>query len=163
MSKGICICTIRALFESSLAISEENGFSAKILCEHAEDLLSRFSNRGLADTVVRVGRDPARKLSKNDSLVGAWLLFQKHGIKPVFISVGIAAGLLFAQATDELAFTVQEKISNDGIAGAIREFCGIDDSNDMFGMIAQFYEMLRPGASLEGIMAKAERINIKIK
>jgi len=71
--------------------------------------------------------------------------------------------LLFAQATDELAFIVQEKISNDGIAGAIREFCWIDDSNDMFGMIAQFYEMLRPGASLEGIMAKAERINIKIK
>jgi len=50
---------------------------------------------------------------------------------------------------DELAFAGQEKISKDGIAGAVREFCGIDDSNDMFGMTARFYEMLKRGASLE--------------
>jgi len=90
-------CFIRILF----CHFRRKWFSAKTLYQHAKDLLSRFSNRGLADTVVRVGRDPARKLSKNDRIVGAWLLFQKHGIKPVFISVGIAAGLLFAQATDE--------------------------------------------------------------
>jgi mannitol-1-phosphate 5-dehydrogenase len=155
------LITLRALFEASLAISEENGFPAKILYEHAEDLLSRFGNRGLGDTVVRVGRDPVRKLSKNDRMIGAGLLCQKYGIKPVFISVGIAAGLVFAPIADELAFAVQEKISKDGIASAISEFCGIDASNDMFGMIVPFYEMLRQGASLEEIMAKAERINNK--
>ncbi len=39
--------------------------------EHAHDLLVRFSNRDLNDTVTRVGRDPRRKLSPRDRFLGA--------------------------------------------------------------------------------------------
>ena len=49
------------------------------LARHIEDLVERFKNRALKDTVHRVGRDLYRKLGKNDRLVGAMLLAAKHG------------------------------------------------------------------------------------
>ncbi len=49
---------------------------------HIEDLLARFSNRALGDTIFRVGRDLPRKLSREDRLVGPLLLDAAEGIPP---------------------------------------------------------------------------------
>ncbi|MFM7321856.1 MAG: hypothetical protein ACKO5K_10085, partial [Armatimonadota bacterium] len=53
--------------------------------QHAfeDDLLERFRNRALGDTVERVARDPLRKLRSDDRLVGAALLCLARGIEPV--------------------------------------------------------------------------------
>jgi mannitol-1-phosphate 5-dehydrogenase len=152
------IIALRALFESSLAISEENNIQVKVLYEHAEDLLFRFGNKALGDTIERVGKDPVRKLSRNDRLIGAGIMCQKYGINPVFISIGIAAGFVFTPSNDEMAVTVQERISEKGIANAISESCGIDASNNMFGMVVSFYEMFKQGADLKKIIEEAEWI-----
>ncbi len=44
------------------------------LQEHAEELLFRFGNAALGDTVERVGRDLERKLGRHDRLIGAMRL-----------------------------------------------------------------------------------------
>jgi mannitol-1-phosphate 5-dehydrogenase len=59
------------------------------LQNHIDDLLFRFQNKSLRDTVFRVGRDLYRKLDKNERLVGPMLLAQRQGtpyhkIKSVF-------------------------------------------------------------------------------
>ncbi|PJB57064.1 MAG: mannitol-1-phosphate 5-dehydrogenase [Candidatus Infernicultor aquiphilus] len=59
------------------------------LQNHIDDLLFRFQNKSLRDTIFRVGRDLYRKLDKNERLVGSMLLAQKqnvpyHKIKKVF-------------------------------------------------------------------------------
>ena len=46
-------------------------FDQNNLAEHIEDLLRRFANRALGDTVFRVGRDLQRKLTPDDRLIGA--------------------------------------------------------------------------------------------
>ena len=61
----------RALTQSALALSIENKVDIKILLEHAENLLYRFQNVALGDTIERVGKDTIRKLSENDRLIGA--------------------------------------------------------------------------------------------
>ena len=88
----------------------------------------------------------------------ARLLCQNHGIKPVFISIGIAAGLLFTPSNDELAFKVQEIVSAKGIASAINVLCWIDGSNIMYEMIVEFYRMFKQGLELEEILEKAEKL-----
>ena len=50
----------------------------KDLKDHIEDLLLRFQNKALGDTIFRVGRDLQRKLEKSDRLIGAMLLAVKH-------------------------------------------------------------------------------------
>lgn len=59
------------------------------LRNHIDDLLFRFQNKSLRDTVFRVGRDLYRKIDKNERLVGPMLLAQRQGtpyhkIKSVF-------------------------------------------------------------------------------
>jgi len=44
-------------------------FTKKQLTEHIDDLLDRFSNKALGDTIFRVGCDLSRKLNKDDRLM----------------------------------------------------------------------------------------------
>ena len=60
------------------------------------DLLQRFRNRALGDTVERVARDPLRKLRPDDRLVGAASLCLSHGIEPVHCRLAIAAAAAYA-------------------------------------------------------------------
>ncbi len=45
-------------------------FTRASLTEHIDDLLSRFTNKALGDTIFRVGRDLTRKLRFDDRLMG---------------------------------------------------------------------------------------------
>ncbi|GAB4112747.1 MAG: mannitol-1-phosphate 5-dehydrogenase [Candidatus Caldatribacteriota bacterium] len=47
---------------------------------HIEDLLARFQNRALRDTIYRVGRDLYRKLHKNERIIGSIILAEKNTI-----------------------------------------------------------------------------------
>ncbi len=67
--------TVRREFDAALAESKASivavyGVDVAWLDAHIADLTRRFANRALGDTVLRLGRDPARKLSPTDRLVG---------------------------------------------------------------------------------------------
>lgn len=91
-----------AMWESALSLIREypDEFNESNQAEHIDDLLHRFSNRHLGDTVYRVGRDLIRKLGKDERIIGALLLDIKHGIDPEATIKVLAAALLF-RATDE--------------------------------------------------------------
>jgi mannitol-1-phosphate 5-dehydrogenase len=61
--------------------------------QYAEDLLDRMTRPTLNDTVARVGRDHMRKLGYDDRLFGTMRLALEHGIEPVNLALGAAAGL----------------------------------------------------------------------
>lgn len=75
------------------------------------DLLHRFRNRALGDTVERVARDPLRKLRPDDRLVGAAALCVAHGIEPVHCRRAIAA------AAQVAGVAVEDLSLPDGILG----------------------------------------------
>lgn len=54
-----------------LAKRYSDDFSIDELVDHVDDLLFRFKNKALADTIYRVGCDLSRKLGPNDRLAGA--------------------------------------------------------------------------------------------
>ena len=90
-------------------------FTPRDLEEHADDLLDRFRNRALGDTVHRAGRDLYRKLARNDRLVGAILLGRKHGLPTHAISRVVAAAVHFRKGDergllfpDDLRFVEEE-------------------------------------------------------
>lgn len=66
-----------------------NGFQA-----YVDDLLERMGNPYLNDLVARVIRDPARKLSYNDRLIGAMKLALQNGVPPKCLAQGAAAAVL---------------------------------------------------------------------
>jgi mannitol-1-phosphate 5-dehydrogenase len=65
---------------AALARAFPAAFSPSDLAEHIEDLLARFANRALGDTVYRVGSDLSRKLAREDRIAGPMLLCARHGL-----------------------------------------------------------------------------------
>ncbi len=124
-----------AMLESAVALSAEHGVHIDKVIEAVEDLLKRFANPHLHDTVVRVGRDVLRKLAKGDRLIGAALLCEKHGLPNTNILRIASAATLFPAETDEFAAKLQEMIAADGIAGALVNITGLESDSPMIKSI----------------------------
>lgn len=92
-----------AMREAATALQREypGSFGMEELEEHIEDLLGRFRNRKLMDTVFRVGRDLKRKLAPGDRLLGARDLIQKHGLPSENLDRVISAALSFAKGDEK--------------------------------------------------------------
>ena len=138
---------IRAFMLAGLRESV-NGICAKFkadrdwLYAHVDDLLKRFANRSLGDTVYRLGRDPIRKLAAEDRLVGAANLAVEGGGKPVHLAWGIAAALLFNPADDPSAPALQAKIKENGVEAALAEVSGIQKDSVLGKLVLDAYAKL---------------------
>ena len=104
------------------------------------DLLFRFQNKALKDTVARVGADPVRKLRRNDRIVGAALFAMEQGVDPMPVIKGIVAGLKFDQEGDPTAPEVQAALKEQGIEYVIEKYMGLSKDEALFGMIKAAYE-----------------------
>jgi len=107
-------------------------FNEKNIEEHIDDLLNRFANKLLGDTVFRVGRDLKRKLSYDDRCIGALRLIKKYNGTPESVCKVIAAACCF-KAKDESGnmFSSDEEFQNElkekGIKCILLEICGLDN------------------------------------
>ena len=81
-----------AMVESALALSLGYGQPLPPLLEHVDDLIHRFGNRALGDTVERVGRDPIRKTAARDRLLGAYAAAVSQHLPTRHLSLAVAAG-----------------------------------------------------------------------
>jgi len=108
---------------------------------HIEDLLCRFANRALGDTIYRVGRDVPRKLSREDRLVGALLMDAAEGVAAP-ITILAAAAAFFFDATDESGqpfpadADFARAVSRRGVDWVLSDVCGLDFSRPEEAAIA---------------------------
>lgn len=101
-----------AMRESAAALGKRHGRDSRELEPYIDDLLRRFGNRQLGDTIARVGRDLPRKLSENDRLFGAARLCAEQGIKNAAIRGGIGAALLFEDGGRALELDALRKMAD---------------------------------------------------
>ncbi len=130
---GVEAAVRRAMGEAADALAAEYpaAYSRTDLAAHIDDLLFRFKNRALGDTVHRVGRDLYRKLGREDRLVGALLLCARRGLPFGGIAAAYRAALAFA-APDEkgLLFPEDERFRREalprGLEAALRDVSGLN-------------------------------------
>jgi mannitol-1-phosphate 5-dehydrogenase len=125
-----------AMNESGRALLEEypGVFSVEDQRAHISDLLRRFSNRHLPDTLHRVGRDIGRKLAPDDRFVGALRLCLKHGVEARYTILGIACALFFRAPDEEgKLYRPDEDLLRQTAAltprQAAADLCGLDESD----------------------------------
>ena len=150
------ILTLRALTESSRALSKEYGVPLEELLCFSENLISRFENKLLGDTVERVGRDTKRKLSANDRFVGAARLCEKHGITPVTILAGLAAGLHFAPEGDEASAEVKADVKQSGLAHTLATYCGVEESSSFLPTVSAVYDAIENATPMSEIISSLQ-------
>jgi mannitol-1-phosphate 5-dehydrogenase len=131
------------LAESTQGIVAAHGVAAGWLNAHIADLMRRFANRALGDTILRLGRDPLRKLAPADRLVGAARLAERAGVAPEALSRGIAAGYRFDDARDPLALTLQGRIEREGLPAVLHDVSGIAPGEPLGMRVLEQYETLR--------------------
>lgn len=83
-----------------LQVTYPGEFSPGDLDAHIDDLLFRFRNKALKDTIFRVGHDLARKLGSEDRFMGAIHLAIEAGMPYDKILKACSYGFLF-KAKDE--------------------------------------------------------------
>jgi mannitol-1-phosphate 5-dehydrogenase len=122
-----------AMRQSAAALAAEypREFDSDGLESHIGELLNRFGNRALGDTVFRVGRDLARKLGREDRLIGAILLAQRHGLEWSAIARAARAAFDFRATGPDAAMlpsdaALLELAARSGIEAALREVSGLD-------------------------------------
>ena len=148
-------CALRALTSAALAVAAENGAEIAGLIKHAEDLLYRFTNTALADTVERVGRDTQRKLGENDRLVGALKLCEKHGVDASYICVGIAAAMLFAPESDASSAEVCAFAAENGVAETLCKYSAY--TGGYTDTVAAIYADLKAGKTLAEVIGAIDK------
>ncbi len=112
-----------AMMESAKALSAAYSYSFDELNAHVEDLLHRFGNVKLGDTVKRIINDPVRKLQRDDRLVGAAYMCIENGIEPVNICKGIKYAVKYY-------LTEQGKaVTDESIRECLTGVCGIGEND----------------------------------
>jgi mannitol-1-phosphate 5-dehydrogenase len=109
-------------------------FTAADLQEHIDDLLDRFANRALGDTVFRVGRDLCRKLGREDRLIGAMRLAARHNLEFDAIARAYVAALSFGAADEHgVQFPNDARFFAEdlpkGLAHVLKEVSHLDENS----------------------------------
>ncbi|MDD3185211.1 MAG: mannitol dehydrogenase [Anaerostipes sp.] len=134
IDEAICDLAIRklvegAMIESAMAISKKYQVPFDELKAHIDDLLRRFQNKYLGDTIERVGREPLRKLQPKDRLVGAARNCEAQGILPLHLSLAIACGLFHETAKSPVSL--------------LNEVCIIKESEDLGKNILSLFDLIQ--------------------
>ncbi|MBS7614879.1 NAD-binding protein [Candidatus Bathyarchaeota archaeon] len=141
-------CVEGAMWESGRALILEypHEFNEENMKEHIENLIERFGNKALEDTIYRVGRDLPRKLSRNDRFIGALLLDEKHDVSSPCTTMATAAAMLF-RGKDEYGQLFPrdkefaEKSFPLGIEFILKEICCLSETQErnLISKIKQTY------------------------
>jgi mannitol-1-phosphate 5-dehydrogenase len=137
-----------AMWESGRALiaAYPEEFTEGNLRAHIDDLLGRFANRALGDTVFRVGRDLLRKLSRDDRVIGAMRFDLAHGVAcPA--TARVAAAAFEFRGTDERhrLYAPDAKFAEAyyprGLDTILTEVCGLDLHDPEDERVAQAISM----------------------
>ena len=127
----------KAMAEAAAALLCEypSDFTEKDLSDHIDDLLFRFKNKALGDTVFRVGRDLPRKLGRDDRILGAAGLCLKHHL-PYNEIIRVFYSALEFSASDQNGETFRADVAflrefrKKKMRKSLIELCGLDPEKD---------------------------------
>ena len=129
-----------ALDELGAVVARKHGFSNESVKAYEMDLVRRGSVPEMKDEILRVVRDPMRKLSARERLVAPALEAEKLGVSRGWIVKGIAAALHYNHPADVQSVELQSKLKGSGIEVVVAEVCGIDATSNLGREIVEAYE-----------------------
>jgi mannitol-1-phosphate 5-dehydrogenase len=141
--------TRAAMGESGRALVAEypEEFDGRAMSAHIDDLIARFGNQALGDTIYRAGRDLARKLAPDDRLIGAVRLCLAHRVEPKAVALGVASAFFF-RGVDEKGMMFesdrlfQEREASKGFDHVMKSVCGLQNPSALAVIGEHFAKLL---------------------
>lgn len=141
LNDPVLVEEVRAtVMESAAALEKEYGFSHASLVDYCENMfIKRFGNPKTRDEAARVGREPIRKISYNDRIMGPANMCEKYGLENGHLLKGVGYALHFYNENDAQAIELQEYIQENGIEAAIEKYVGVKPGDRMYQVILDNY------------------------
>ena len=121
--KAITKPTREAMLSAAAALAKSYDFPEEKLNKFIEELIIRFNNKKLKDTVRRGCRDPLRKLKPSDRFIGALNKCKEEKVDAESIRKAIASVLLYESAGDKESIRMKEIINKKGVITFLQEYC----------------------------------------
>ncbi len=125
----------QAAGETARALVAEYGFDPQEQAEWTAAAFAKFADGNIPDPIERNGADPARKLGREDRLIGPALLCLRHGIAPEGLVAGILACLAYRDPAT--GFSVAAVIREKGPGFVLAEICGLAPEEPLFGLLKE--------------------------
>ena len=130
----------KALEETSGILLAKHEFDAADLADYRATIIGRFRNPALPDTVWRVGRQPLRKLSRNERFIGPAAEAAERGLPTAGLETAIAAALAFHDPEDAQSVDMQRLLAERDAAAFTAEVTGLEPEHPLFDRIRALVE-----------------------
>lgn len=137
-----------AIAESSAALVKRHGLDPEAQQQYVQTVLARFENAAMPDPIVRVAREPERKLAPNDRLVKPALLALEIGVTPVHLAAGIAAALRYNHPDDPQAVALSQKVQTRGVERVLQEVCRLSADSPLVQLVKEKLSMAQNDSRL---------------
>ncbi|OHB80499.1 MAG: hypothetical protein A2V98_02610, partial [Planctomycetes bacterium RBG_16_64_12] len=120
-----------ALDELGEVVRQKHEFSPESIEAYKQDFCIRGAVPEMNDAILRVVRDPIRKLSPRERLVAPAKLAIECGLARRWIVKGIVAALKYRHPADSQSLELAEKLSQNGLRSVLEEICTIEKSSPL--------------------------------
>lgn len=135
-----------AMEESGMALVKKYNLDKEEHFLYIDKILDRFNNPYLMDDLDRVGREPIRKLSKDDRLIRPMLIANSYGLAIDHLVIGIAAALCYDNKNDIQSVQMQKSIVQKGVKETLSEIIGFKIQESILDRIEEEYINLKTKA-----------------
>lgn len=132
-----------AMEESGAALVQKHGFDADEHAKYIDKIETRFKNPYIRDEVIRVGREPLRKLGQADRLVGPVKMATEFDLGRDHLLKGIAAAFHYDNTADPQSAELQGRIQAEGFGAVVSDVTGFAKDSDDYNKVIAAYEELK--------------------
>ncbi|MEY4409927.1 MAG: hypothetical protein RLZ99_400 [Actinomycetota bacterium] len=117
------------LQETSKALELKHGFQKAEQQEYVQKTLKRLRNPLLDDLIVRVGRDPIRKISRAERIIGPALILAEAGEESKALMNVLEAALEFDIPDDQTNLDLQQHLQSLNTSDFVTLYMGLSPSD----------------------------------
>jgi mannitol-1-phosphate 5-dehydrogenase len=128
------------LGETKQLLVLKHDLSAEAQQEYINKILQRFANPYLTDTVERVGRQPLRKLSRRERLIGPAAQLAENGVRPEHLLSTVGAALSFDVPDDPESVQLQHLLKSLPPAEATERITGLTPADPLYADVVAVLE-----------------------
>lgn len=136
----------KAVIESAAGLERKFGFSNDEMNDYINDMIIKryddYNQEGINDPVARVARQPIRKVSPDDRIMGPAYIAAEYNLPNEHLLYGAAYVFKYDNPEDDEAVKLQEYIKIHGIETAIEKFSGLKQGSEMFQLVLNYYNSI---------------------
>lgn len=135
-----------AVLESAAGLEKKFNFSKDEMTRYINEMIIKryddYNQEGINDPISRVARQPIRKLSPDDRIMGPAYIAAEYNLPNSHLLYGAAYVFKYDNPKDDESVKLQEYIKVHGIERAIEKFSGLQSDSEMFNTVLNHYNTI---------------------